>query len=514
MNGDGWWSVSRTAVTTSRLVARDTATANARSSSSSTAARATAPATRASPAPDRASEDVDEVLGAEQRVAQAQVGPDALLDARDHDDVPLRPRPRPRSAARPRRRRRRAPRGSPPGGPATAGARGTPRRRLRQAVDELLRGREQCEHRVQVTVRAGAPGAAGERAAAPRLGEARRGPEGPEHVQRRGARLRQGRPSRPQHPASRGTGRRSGGQRRGTRAAPRAPRRGAGRSSGTPPPATSSARSARRSRRSPTASTPPRGESSTAPSSASWSGRARTRARAAAGGRRAPRAAGRRCPPRDRHLRASSARRSSDTWHPTGRRPPCGPRARRRAGGPSAGRARRTRPPGRATARRGPASSRSPARPTRRARCRRPAPRISSVTARDHRPDRPVPPHAGQDHRRPREGARARCRRGGARSTSAGVAPRNVWTATSGSASSTSSAPSSHERVQEPCGRRGHLLVVVHHDAAATRPAAARHLRVPGAQGLGGLVHDHGRVEPGTHVGRPARNRVTSRYSS
>ncbi|OLT53206.1 hypothetical protein BJF88_12550 [Cellulosimicrobium sp. CUA-896] len=38
-----------------------------------------------------AREELDERLRPEQRVAQPQVGPDAVLDARDHDDVPLAP---------------------------------------------------------------------------------------------------------------------------------------------------------------------------------------------------------------------------------------------------------------------------------------------------------------------------------------------------------------------------------------------------------------------------------------
>ncbi len=169
--------------------------------------------------------DVDEVLGAEDRAAQAQVGPDALLHPGDDDDAPLAARPRSAgSAARPDRRtgrRRAACRRARPGPGCARGtcrarpwAAGRRRRRQRRRARARRRGRGR---RARPTSHPRAP-------ATPRLGDARALPDRPEH----GLGRDPGRPSPVVADARRG---RPGGERCADalrRAAGRAEQTGAG----------------------------------------------------------------------------------------------------------------------------------------------------------------------------------------------------------------------------------------------------------------------------------------------
>ena len=117
-----------------------------------------------------AGDDVDEVGGAEEGAAQPQVGPDALLDARDDDEVPL-------EAGGGRGGRARAT-DSPVAARADEGVAGdvlaehvveeVGRARRREPVDEAGGGVEQPEHGVEVAVGAAAGRAAAEGGVAPR----------------------------------------------------------------------------------------------------------------------------------------------------------------------------------------------------------------------------------------------------------------------------------------------------------------------------------------------------------
>ncbi len=151
-----------------------------------------------------AGEELDERLRAEQRVAQPEVGPHAVLDARHHDDVPLAPgrtgRGERRDGVGPARARRER-----VGGQVLRGEvlDERPGGRARHAVDERLRGAEQREHRVEVTVRARPGGAAVERRRAPALRETGRGPHRPQDRLRRRAGLRRRSPPRRERPRDR-----------------------------------------------------------------------------------------------------------------------------------------------------------------------------------------------------------------------------------------------------------------------------------------------------------------------
>ena len=153
-----------------------TATWNSRVSSCRTCARAAA---RVAAAPGH---EVDEVGRPEQRAAQPQVGPHALLHAGDDDEVPLET-----GGCRGRHQRDRLPRRRPRDEGVAGdvlpehvveevGGRGTG-----QPVDEAGGGVEQAEHGVEVAVGATAAGPAAERGVAPRAGEAAGAPHPPEH---------------------------------------------------------------------------------------------------------------------------------------------------------------------------------------------------------------------------------------------------------------------------------------------------------------------------------------------
>ena len=130
-----------------------------------------------------AGDEVDEVRGAEQRAAQAQVGPHPLLHPGDDDEVPLQA-----GGCRGRHQRDRLPRGCagdqrvagdvlPQHGVEEVGRGGAG-----QPVDEARGGVEQAQHGIQVAVGASSTGAAGERGVAPRAGQAAGAPHPPEHL--------------------------------------------------------------------------------------------------------------------------------------------------------------------------------------------------------------------------------------------------------------------------------------------------------------------------------------------
>ena len=146
-------------------------------------------------------EHVDEILRAEQRVAQPEVGPHPLLHARDHDEVPLAPGSAGRGEQSHRLGevavRRESVRGQVLGLQVLE-ERG--RGGLRHPVDEPLGRGEEREHGVEVPVAARTRGPATQRGPAPRLGKTRRRPQRPQDVERGRARACDGLPTGREHP--------------------------------------------------------------------------------------------------------------------------------------------------------------------------------------------------------------------------------------------------------------------------------------------------------------------------
>ena len=472
--------------------------------------RACAPAT--CPSSARPASSSTSPCAAEQRVAQAQVGPRAVLHAGDDDDVPLAPR-----RARRREHRHRAAAGPAGGegvgraGPGTRGGRRT------RAAAPAAAGRRRS--RPRGTGPARRPGR-GPRAHRP---DRRRAPPGatPRPARRRttaptgrSARSRRG-SSPPARPAASTSARRRGPRR--TVAGSVAVRAGSPSISTSsasdarpPPPASSSARRARRSRRSPTASAPPYGEVSSAVaasassvpgSSAQRSGEQQRSDR----GLLAQRDVAAQHRHRDRRARERASQGGHlaagprDHGHPVPRHAALEVRAAQRVrdvrgllGG--AGQHRDPRRPRGSATWTGPVGFAGPGH-------RAAVPDARHRTdllgdRRGHRAQRrALPPGRGQHERlgtelaEPASGPGRPAHQRGGRAAEGlhglvGVGEQDDPGAVVG------------QDAQQPRGGRRALLVVVDHDQPPPRPRGAGDLPVPGEQRLGGLVDDDRGVEP------------------